>query len=1125
MSGSLSDRALEHLALALTEVEALREPDEVTALVEALELPQAPSSQAIEAAASAAITISRALANLSANADAAAYVDLLPGVRSMMSALPGLAGAEADGARVFEYLVTRYIERELPLLGAALELLGVMVRPEGARSWRLDFSRLGLLLTNPSRWASEAHGWPDDPDIPKLLSIIGDVARFFGFGTAVHNLPAPVSAWLTGNPDETAVETRIPLVQLGELGANFAEVGVAVAPARARGGGPAMLISAYAVGDVTQVLHRGELYELAFEANMPMAEGLAVLLEPGERPTLMLAPGRESDASAFGELALSLRQREEEEERLLLSLPPLQIGIRNANLSAGLRGDPLAPETFVALQLDQIFIALRPDDPLSSRVIPQNAEIRFGVVAGWSSEKGLHFGASVALDVTLNLHLKLGPVTIEQVRLTAQHADREIELEARTSFSVALPAVSASVTGLGVGTGLSFPQGRNPEFSDLRLLFPSGGALVVNAGAVTGGGFIDYNQGARRYAGGLQLAFGEIGLAAFGVIAGLPNRPGYSILMVVGVEFNPAIQLPYNFSISGFGGMLGIHRRMDFEALRAGLQSGLLDVLLFPRDLVAAANRIAGGEIDAALPMAEGRVFVGPMVKLGWGGGKILQAELAIVIELPPPIRVALLGQVTILLPPAEETVIELHIDVLGFLDAAKRLFSLDFALRQSYLLQYPLRGEGALRLRWGDNALFAMSLGGFHPRFDAPSGFPNLKRLSLDLGSGSLDLVCSAYHALTSNSLQFGARLDAYVESGGASLEGRLSFDSMIRFSPFEFDVEIDGRVVAAYRGKDLAGVRLSLGLSGPTPWRARGRAKFEIWKWDVEVDFDKSWGSSRKPPQPQIDVWNLLLLELQKKESWGSATATPPIEALKPRPIADGAALLLHPAGMLEIRQRVAPFGVDIERFGGATVTGRRRFELVEVRISGTGPAPLKYRLDGAPEARPLQTLKEPFARGQYENLSKDRTLSLPAFDSLVAGAAPDDAACAAIGASREVPVEYEVSLIGNDGVGTQAPVAGEADWTLVRGSAAARAALRNRGVKRFNVRGAAAAVKTRDAGWLVVDAKTLAAVVFGPNLPKNDGTLSRMQADQALAAYAKANARSLDSLLVVGAWEAAA
>jgi hypothetical protein len=31
--------------------------------------------------------------------------------------------------------------------------------------------------------------------------------------------------------------------------------------------------------------------------------------------------------------------------------------------------------------------------------------------------------------------------------------------------------------------------------------------------------------------------------------------------------------------------------------------------------------------------------------------------------------------------------------------------------------------------------------------------------------------------------------------------------------------------------------------------------------------------------------------------------------------------------------------------------------------------------------------------------------------------------------------------------------------------------------------------------------------------------------MQADQALAAYAKANARVAESLLVIGAWEAAA
>ena len=42
-----------------------------------------------------------------------------------------------------------------------------------------------------------------------------------------------------------------------------------------------------------------------------------------------------------------------------------------------------------------------------------------------------------------------------------------------------------------------------------------------------------------------------------------------------------------------------------------------------------------------------------------------------------------------------------------------------------------------AMRLSWGPAMSFLLAVGGFHPRFAAPPGFPALERVALALASG----------------------------------------------------------------------------------------------------------------------------------------------------------------------------------------------------------------------------------------------------------------------------------------------------------------------------------------------------------------------------------------------------
>jgi hypothetical protein len=94
-----------------------------------------------------------------------------------------------------------------------------------------------------------------------------------------------------------------------------------------------------------------------------------------------------------------------------------------------------------------------------------------------------------------------------------------------------------------------------------------------------------------------------------------------------------------------------------------------------------------------------------------------------------------------------------------------------------------------ALRAGWGRQPQFVLAIGGFHPRFAPPPGLPALQRLALQLADGdSLQLRCQAYLAVTSNTVQFGARVDLHAAGGGFSFDGMLGFDAILQLAPLAF-------------------------------------------------------------------------------------------------------------------------------------------------------------------------------------------------------------------------------------------------------------------------------------------------------------------------------------------------
>jgi hypothetical protein len=426
------------------------------------------------------------------------------------------------------------------------------------------------------------------------------------------------------------------------------------------------------------------------------------------------------------------------------------------------------------------------------------------------------------------------------------------------------------------------------------------------------------------------------------------------------------------------GGLLGINRTVKVDVLRGGIKNGTLGSILFPADPIRNGPQIVS-DLRAVFPPVKDRYLLGPMAIIGWGTPTILTLELALILEIPEPIRLLILGRLTAILPEERTALVRVRMDALGVIEFNKGEVSLDAVLYDSRILEFTLTGEMALRASWGDQPSFVLAIGGFNPRFLAPAGFPRLERLALSLSDGDdLRLRCECYLALTSNTVQFGARLDLHAAGGGFTLDGYLGIDALFHFEPFEFVVDIGAGVALRYHGHLLMGINLEGTLSGPTPWHVKGKATFKVLFFKVSVSVDHRFGIEEPGPLPApVDVLTMLVEAVRDVRNWSSELGRGEHPLVTFREGAEGGAVLgVHPRAELVVRQRVVPLNVTIESFGNAPLSGANRFRLEAVGGEGV-ELPL--------EVTPIQ---EAFAMGQFQQMSDDEKLSRPSFEAQDAG-----------------------------------------------------------------------------------------------------------------------------------------
>lgn len=575
-----------------------------------------------------------------------------------------------------------------------------------------------------------------------------------------------------------------------------------------------------------------------------------------------------------------------------------------------------------------------------------------------------------------------------------------------TAIGATLPGapVELHVDGLGLSLPLSLRLGSPllPDPAGVQGVDPQGAGVALDLPVLSGSGA--FAKVGEDLSGAIAVSIPPMSVSAYGVLSPARGDQPLSLLVIMGATFPPpGVQVGFGFAISGVGGVVGINRRIDHDALLRAVTDGSAAQMLFPSDPVG-AGQAAIRALPSVFPAAPGSVVAGPMFQLSWGG-RIVTLSVAVLVESATQTRLTIMGKLVVALPDPEAPLVFLQATFAGTIDPGEPSVLFVASLAGSHIVGASLSGDLLLLSRGGAEPTFVLSAGGFHPAFPLPRGVPALRRMSMDMCPAPwIDMRCESYFAVTSNTLQLGARLELVAEVADCGLRGWLGFDALVQYEPFRFVADVSAGIALEVLGESLVGIALALHLEGPSPYLARGRGSIDLFLFEVSFDFDVSWGE----PAGVLHGANVeaaLRDELAKPQSWrlrGSAPRGLALTGAALKALADAA--LVDPYGAISVRQQRVPLGIELQRFDSIPIDPQR-WDVVGGVFGDQHPAATQNEL------------RAQFAPGQFLAAgSDDDALTAPAFLQLKAGLELLPAPAA--GADQRVAgIEWEERLIALD------------------------------------------------------------------------------------------------------------
>ena len=667
------------------------------------------------------------------------------------------------------------------------------------------------------------------------------------------------------------------------------------------------------------------------------------------------------------------------------------------------RVDGFTAGAYGAVKDFEVVLKLRENDFFRS-FLKDDISAKFDLALAYDYIKGFKMdgGYTFHIDIDCN-NKKIGPIDLSNISVDLGCVKGDLgtlQFSVAPTFDIKFgDCVTMSFEKLGLGASVNIVKkddkgklGLGDFDFDFKFKFPEGIGIAINCDVVNGAALIGYDEEKKELFGAMELNV----LEKFGVSAMLMMTFGdnFSMVAMLSVRFSPGIPLGMGFSLTAIGGMLGLNRMLDYDAIRESVRNGSLASVFFVEDVMKhigdmrkAAEKIFPAKRDQFFVGLLGQISYEPVVKCSFG----------LMFQAPDPLSIIIVGDLKVAIEGAD--VIRINVAFSGEIDFKKGL-QFDAALYDSEIVGIRLEGDMAFRLFWGGPAKgFLMSVGGFHPAYKPEEAMhvSDMRRLAMKLDYDVLKVGLETYLAITSNTFQIGAHLDIKVGWDKFGIIGYAGFDALFQFDPFMFMFDIEAGMAVMIGSSRLMSIDLALALSGPRPWHAKGKAKFYFLFIPINVGFDVTWGNKQQSlPNKQIEVLKLLEEQINNLSNWSvdeNSRRDSDVILLNEEKDGKQKKLVLSPNGVLTFSQSAIPLEMKMQLCDNAVPTDCNEVMIDKVVINGNTYEIINKSTDEAKDTTLTQcaigeTINADFAPALYLQMDNDEKLKSPSYVQYVSG-----------------------------------------------------------------------------------------------------------------------------------------
>lgn len=454
---------------------------------------------------------------------------------------------------------------------------------------------------------------------------------------------------------------------------------------------------------------------------------------------------------------------------------------------------------------------------------------------------------SGATSIAIPVHQSFGPLHLEQIEVDVSDTDVALGLDG----GLTLAGLTVDVIDLGVSMPLRTLLHPDTWSLDLRGL----AASLDEPGISIAGGLMKSTTTPVEYDGMLTASIADLGgITVVGSYARPSDAQGAYTSLFVFVALDIPLGGPPFLFVLGLGGGAGIDRELHVPDI-TGVETFFLVEAI-------GDNSLANDPMAALLQMAQ---LIPPRRGAYWIAAGLNFSTFALVsttavvyVALDRGVEVGVLGISRMALPTPDVALVSIELALKARYSSAESLLSIQAQLTDNSWLFYQdcqLTGGFAFFM-WFAKAQFVLTLGGYHPAFQPPDGFPSVPRLGFHWQVSSLIVIKGeAYFALTTSCVMAGGRLEAVFDAGFVRAWFDAYADFLVSWDPFEYDIDIGISVgvsltvticfIGCATISATVSIGASLSISGP-PFH--GTVSVQYWVASVTIPF----GGAPAPPSP---------------------------------------------------------------------------------------------------------------------------------------------------------------------------------------------------------------------------------------------------------------------------------